>query len=48
MKQDPTWGSPHADGIDPKTLYGVQFQFNQPGQPFDMWLDEIEFTGCGN
>ena len=48
MKQDKTWGSPHPDGVDPKTLYGVQFQFNQAGQAFDMWLDEIEFTGCGN
>jgi endoglucanase len=47
MKQDKTWGSPHPDSIDPATIYGVQFQFNQPGQPFDMWLDDIEFTGCG-
>jgi endoglucanase len=47
MKQDKTWGSPHPDGVDPGTIYGVQFQFNQAGQPFDMWLDEIEFTGCG-
>ncbi len=47
MKQDKTWGSPHPDGVDPATIYGMQFQFNQTGQPFDMWLDEIEFTGCG-
>ena len=47
MKQDPTWGSPHPDGIDSSKIYGVQFQFNQAGQPFDMWLDEVEFTGCG-
>ena len=48
MKQDPTWGKPHPDGIDPATLYGIQFQFNEPGTTFDMWLDNIEFTGCGN
>jgi endoglucanase len=47
MKQDKTWGKPHTDGIDPSKIYGVQFQFNQPGVAFDMWLDEIEFTGCG-
>lgn len=47
MKQDPTWGSPHPANIDSSKIYGVQFQFNQAGQPFDMWLDEIEFTGCG-
>jgi endoglucanase len=48
MKQDKTWGSPHPDGIDPSRLYGLQFQFNQAGAAFDMWLDEVEFTGCGN
>lgn len=48
MKQDKTWGSPHPDGVDASKLYGLQFQFNQAGAPFDMWLDEIEFTGCGS
>lgn len=48
MKQDKTWGSPHPDGIDPHTLYGIQFQFKEPGSKFDFWLDELEFTGCGN
>jgi endoglucanase len=47
MKQDKTWGSPHADAIDPGKIYGMQFQFNTPGTNFDMWLDEVEFTGCG-
>lgn len=47
LKQERSWGSPHTDKIDSSKLYGVQFQFNQPGQSFDMWLDEIEFTGCG-
>lgn len=47
MKQDKTWGSPHADAIDPGKIYGMQFQFNTPGSNFDMWLDEVEFTGCG-
>jgi len=46
MKQDKTWGSPHPDGIKPNTLYGIQFQFKEPGTSFDFWLDEIEFTGC--
>jgi endoglucanase len=48
MKQDKTWGSPHPEGIDPSKIYGMQFQFNQAGRNFDMWLDEVEFTGCGN
>jgi len=48
MKQDKTWGSPHPEAINPSTLYGIQFQFKEPGSNFDFWLDEIEFTGCGN
>jgi hypothetical protein len=46
MKQDPTWGSPHPANIDSSKIYSVQFQFNQAGQPFDLWVDEVEFTGC--
>jgi endoglucanase len=46
MKQMKGWGSPHPDGIDAKTLYGMQFQVNEKGGKFDIWVDEIEFTGC--
>jgi hypothetical protein len=47
MKQEKYWGSPHPDAITPSTLYGIQFQFKEPGANFDFWLDELEFTGCG-
>jgi endoglucanase len=47
MKQLKGWGSPHTDGVDPATLYGLQWQVNEPGAQFDIWIDEIEFTGCG-
>jgi endoglucanase len=47
MKMMKDWGSPRADGIDPKTLYGMQWQVNEPGAKFDVWIDEIAFTGCG-
>jgi endoglucanase len=40
------WGSPHPSGIDPKKLYGVQWQVNTPGSNYDLWIDEVEFTGC--
>ena len=46
MKQIKTWGSPHPDSIDPATLYGIQFQVNDKGQKFDIWIDELQFTGC--
>jgi endoglucanase len=47
MKQEKNWGSPHPDGINPSAIYGLQFQFKEAGSNFDMWLDEVEFTGCG-
>jgi endoglucanase len=47
MKMMKGWGSPRADGIDPSKLYGMQWQVNEPGAKFDIWIDEIAFTGCG-
>jgi endoglucanase len=47
MKQLKGWGSPHTEGIDSKTLYGIQWQVNEPGAAYDIWVDEIAFTGCG-
>ncbi|HEV8245318.1 MAG TPA: carbohydrate binding domain-containing protein [Polyangiaceae bacterium] len=46
MKQMKGWGSPHPAGIDPSKLYGMQFQVNDKGAKFDIWVDEIQFTGC--
>lgn len=46
MKQLKGWGSPHPPGVDPKTLYGIQFQVNEKGAKFDIWVDEVQFTGC--
>jgi endoglucanase len=46
MKQIKDWGSPHTSGIVPKTLYGMQFQVNDKNSKFDIWVDEIQFTGC--
>lgn len=46
MKQDKTWGT-LVDGITPSKLYGIQFQFNEKNTSFDLWLDNLEFTGCG-
>ena len=46
MKQLPGWGSPHPPAIVPSKLYGVQFQVNTPGASFDVWIDDLQFTGC--
>jgi endoglucanase len=46
MKQIKTWGSKFP-GINPAQLYGMQFQVNEPNATFDVWVDDIAFTGCG-
>jgi endoglucanase len=40
------WGSPRTGAITPSKLYGVQFQVNSPGASYDIWVDDVEFTGC--
>lgn len=46
MKQVKGWGNPIKSNIEPKTLYGIQFQVNEKNTPFDIWVDDIQFTGC--
>jgi len=46
MSQLKGWGSPHTAGLDSSKVYGLQFQVNEKGAKFDVWVDEIAFTGC--
>lgn len=47
LKQQKGWGKPRKSEVDAKTVYGLQFQVNDPGQAYDIWVDQIRFTGCG-
>ena len=47
MRQLPGWGSPTPSSITPSKLYGIQFQVNDKGKAYDIWVDDIQFTGCG-
>jgi endoglucanase len=46
MKQMPGWGKPLVPAITPNKLYAIQFQVNVPEQPYDIWIDDLAFTGC--
>jgi endoglucanase len=46
MKQMKNWGRPQLESIEPKKLYGMQWQVNTPGAPYDLWIDDVQFTGC--
>lgn len=47
MSQMKGWGSPKKSEITSGKIYGVQFQVNDPGQKYDIWIDNVQFTGCG-
>jgi len=40
------WGAPRPGAITATKLFGVQWQVNTPGASYDVWVDDIEFTGC--
>jgi endoglucanase len=43
MRQLGGWGAPRPPRIEPQKLYGLQWQVNQPGATYDVWIDDIEF-----
>jgi len=46
LRQLPDWGSPKPHSIDKSKVFGLQWQVNQPGADFDIWIDDVEFVGC--
>lgn len=40
------WGAPRPAAVDAAKMYGVQWQVNTPGADYDIWIDDIQFTGC--
>lgn len=46
MKQMKDWGDPTPANINKSKLYGMQLQVNQDGADYDVWIDDVRFTGC--
>jgi hypothetical protein len=44
MRQLEGWGSPQKDQVDKAHLYGVQWQVNEPGSSYDVWVSDIRFS----
>lgn len=40
------WGAPRPSNVETAKMYGVQWQVNTPGADYDIWIDDIQFTGC--
>ena len=46
MKQMEGWGSPAPSSIDKSKLFGLQWQVVAQGVSYDVWVDDVQFTGC--
>jgi endoglucanase len=46
MSQLPGWGTPRPAGLEKAKVYGIQWQVNTPGAAYDLWIDDVQFTGC--
>jgi len=46
LKQEPDWGNPRPEKIDPAKLYGLQWQVVGRKGEFDLWIDDVSFLGC--
>ena len=46
MTQMQGWGNPRPPAIDSKTITSIQFQTQDKGQKFDVWVDDLAFIKC--
>jgi len=46
MKQQSDWGKPRPPALAKDAVYGVQFQVDDYAKNFEIWVDEVAFTGC--
>jgi hypothetical protein len=46
LKQESGWGRPRPDNVDPKKLFGMQWQVSTRATAFDVWIDDVTFVGC--
>jgi endoglucanase len=46
MAQLSGWGAPRPATIDRSKIYALQWQVNAPGAAYDLWIDDVQFTGC--
>jgi endoglucanase len=46
LRQESGWGNPRPRSVAVDALFAVQFAVNEKGKPFDIWVDDVAFTGC--
>jgi endoglucanase len=46
MAQMTGWGSPRPAALELTKVYGLQWQVSTPGESYEIWVDDVTFTGC--
>jgi len=46
MKQESGWGDQQS-AIDAGRIYQLQWQVKEAGAEYDVWVDDVQFMGCG-
>ena len=46
LRQESGWGNPRPRTVAPEALFALHFQVADKGRPFDVWVDDLAFTGC--
>lgn len=46
LRQESGWGNPRPRSVATDAVYALQFQVNEKGRPYDIWIDDLAFTGC--
>jgi len=46
LRQESGWGNPRPRSVDTSAVFAVQFQVKEKGKAFDVWVDDLAFTGC--
>lgn len=46
MSQLPGWGTPRPAQLEKAKIFGIQWQVSTPGETYDLWIDDVQFTGC--
>lgn len=46
LRQESGWGNPRPRSVAPEAVFAIQFAVNEKGKAFDVWVDDLAFTGC--
>ncbi len=46
LRQESGWGNPRPRSVSPEAVFAIQFAVNEKGKAFDVWVDDLAFTGC--